>query len=338
MKPALEQFTGCILGQALGDALGFMVEGHDQSICREYVAESLDDIKSTRKGEYPFGQYSDDTQLARELMQSYVSHKQFCREDFAQRIADVFSEKRIVGRGKTTEKAANNVSQGISWKESGSPDSLSNGSAMRAAPIGLMFFDNHDQLITAACDQGRITHQHNRCLAGSVAIAAATALVLQNKRIYKRRFIKHLSAIVGKVDTSFAQHIQRLTDFVAFPSKIRFSSQRAFSIISATGAKIHWLTRDQFTGIYPLVTESVLWSLYSFLQHPNDYLEAVKVAISGGGDTDTTAAMTGAISGAYLGVDALPKNLVPLLTDKGTWNTDELTRLAGQCYEIKEKQ
>ncbi len=51
---------------------------------------------------------------------------------------------------------------------------------------------------------------------------------------------------------------------------------------------------------------------------------------------DTTAAMAGAISGAYLGLDAIPEHLAFRLTDQGTWGYKELTELANQCYEINE--
>jgi ADP-ribosylglycohydrolase len=45
--------------------------------------------------------------------------------------------------------------------------------------------------------------------------------------------------------------------------------------------------------------------------------------------------MTGAIAGAYHGVDALPKHLLKLLNDNGTWGYTELIALADKCYEIK---
>ena len=51
---------------------------------------------------------------------------------------------------------------------------------------------------------------------------------------------------------------------------------------------------------------SVPTAIYSFLSHPLSFEEAVLYAISLGGDTDTIGAMTGAISGAYLGVDLIP--------------------------------
>jgi ADP-ribosylglycohydrolase len=72
----------------------------------------------------------------------------------------------------------------------------------------------------------------------------------------------------------------------------------------------------------------VLWSLYCFLKYPDNYLDAVCTAISAGGDTDTTAAMTGAISGARLGLDAIPSDLVAFVNDRGKWTAGDLARLA----------
>jgi ADP-ribosylglycohydrolase len=79
----------------------------------------------------------------------------------------------------------------------------------------------------------------------------------------------------------------------------------------------------------------VLWSLYSFLKSPEDYQGTISTAIAVGGDVDTTAAMAGAVSGAYLGLGAVPPNLAECLTDQGSWGFDELKRLADECYRLK---
>jgi ADP-ribosylglycohydrolase len=87
-------------------------------------------------------------------------------------------------------------------------------------------------------------------------------------------------------------------------------------------------TRSPNEGFSPFVTTTVLWSLYAFLRSPDDYLEAVATAIAAGGDTDSTAAMTGAIAGARLGQEALPAALVARLEDRGEWRATELEGLA----------
>ncbi len=53
--------------------------------------------------------------------------------------------------------------------------------------------------------------------------------------------------------------------------------------------------------------ESVPTAIYCFLQAPNSFEEAVCFALAVGGDTDSIASMTGAISGAYLGSLAIPQ-------------------------------
>jgi hypothetical protein len=91
---------------------------------------------------------------------------------------------------------------------------------------------------------------------------------------------------------------------------------------------------DHWEGITPFVMGSVLWSLYAFLRTPGDYWETICTAIWPGGDVDTTAAMAGAISGAHLGLQALPAELSRRVTDQGTWGYDELVGLADRCFEI----
>jgi ADP-ribosylglycohydrolase len=86
----------------------------------------------------PLGQYSDDSQLARELVVSIVDRGKFDAVDYAGRIAALFRENRIVGRGLATQAAADRLILGIPWYEAGAPPpSAGNGSAMRAGPVGL---------------------------------------------------------------------------------------------------------------------------------------------------------------------------------------------------------
>ena len=331
--PHKNQFSGCLIGQCLGDALGFVVEGYAPEICQKYVTQIL---KTGRAGEqgrgsFSFGQYSDDSQLARELLQSYVACKKFEPGDYANRIASIFKEERIVGRGRATSEAALRLERGVPWEEAGTPPpSAGNGSAMRASPIGILFFDDPQQLIRAAHDQGRITHKDGRCSAGAVAIAGAAALAIQNKTFKTPEFLSQLGEWVQTIDQSVTSGIHQLIEWVSLPS------DEALNYISRAGLAPGY--SDGWHGISPFVTSSVLWSLYSFLRTPADYWETICTAIAAGGDVDTTAAMAGAISGAYLGLEAIPLHLAHRLTDQGTWGFDELVELAHKCYELKMHQ
>ncbi len=87
---------------------------------------------------------------------------------------------------------------------------------------------------------------------------------------------------------------------------------------------------EAWEGISPFVVSSVLWSLYAFLRSPDDYWEAIRIAIAVGGDVDTT----GAIAGVRLGLRALPLPLARRLTDQGTWNFEELVGHVHQLHAI----
>jgi len=78
--------------------------------------------------------------------------------------------------------------------------------------------------------------------------------------------------------------------------------------------------------------ESVPTALAAFAIAPDSFEQAIGRVILLGGDTDTLAAMTGALSGAYLGAGRLPKRLVDLL-EKGPEGRDFLVTLAERLFE-----
>jgi len=331
-RPRKEQFSGCLVGQCVGDALGAPVEGSPRPVCQQYVNRNL---KAGRLKDnvrlHSFGQYTDDSQLARELLESYVAAGHFDPRDFAQRIAAIFAEGRIVRPGRATSEAARRLIEGAAWDEAGTPPpSAGNGSAMRAGPVGLFFFDHPEQLICGARDQGRITHQDERCSAGAVAIAGAVALALQNDPVKVPDFRSQLSHWTATIEPSVGAGLRQLIDWVSLPP------EEAFGIICRFGLDPE--TAEKWDGISPFVTGSVLWSLYSFLRTPEDYWQTICTAIAVGGDVDTTAAMAGAISGAHLGLEAMPQNLASRLTDQGAWGFEQLVELADRAYEIKMQQ
>lgn len=327
--PDSGHFIGSLIGQCLGDAVGFPVEGQPQTICKAYVEEIIEEGPGLRaRPGYVFGQYTDDSQLARELIISCIISRSFNPEDYARRIADIFSKGKVVGGGNATLDAATRLAQGVPWYEAGTPSpSAGNGSAMRAGPVGLIFFDQTESLVKAAHDQSIITHRDIRCSVGSVAIAGSVALALVNRPVSKPDFINEISRLVAAIDPSAE---------IAFGSLINWVDLEPVdalrAIVSAGYAFGDW---QDWQGLTPFVTGTVLWSLYSFLHSPENYLKTIGTAIGVGGDVDSTAAMAGAISGAYLGVENLPGELITHLTDEETWGFDELTQLAIDLYNLK---
>jgi ADP-ribosylglycohydrolase len=113
---------------------------------------------------------------------------------------------------------------------------------------------------------------------------------------------------------------------------VKLPPKSAVTEIAAFGRSPDY--HDPWPGISPFVIPSVLWSLYAFLHSPDDYWRAVTIAIEVGGDVDTTAAMTGALSGARLGRSAIPGWLARRVNDDGSWGHDELVALAHQAHDL----
>jgi hypothetical protein len=140
-------------------------------------------------------------------------------------------------------------------------------------------------------------------------------------------FVSALAEWTGPFDPILADALGRM------PEWVELAPEEAVPHISRIGLEPGY--SDGWQAISPFVTTSVLWSLYSFLRTPDDYWEAIVTAIAVGGDVDTTAAMTGAISGARVGLEGVPPVLAKRLTDRGTWGYDELVELAMRCYSIR---
>jgi ADP-ribosylglycohydrolase len=316
-----DRLAGSILGQALGDALGFVVEAEPPGVAREYVTEWL---RVGRAGErchpqFPFGQYSDDTQLARELLRSFVNCGRWNPEAFALHLAELFRNQGDVGAGEGTRSAAHRLLRGVPWRESGTPAPYAgNGSAMRAGPLGLLIRDC-EASCQAAREQSRITHLDSRCAAGAVALARAVALA-PVQPLEPEEFLADLARCASAADASMGQAI------AGIPAWLHRDPVGAAEHVHRAGLDPAY--RETWRGISAHVIPSVIWSLYAFLRSPDDYWETVCTAIAVGGDTDTMAAMAGAMSGARLGPGALPPHLLERVNDRGEWGAPALTELA----------
>jgi poly(ADP-ribose) glycohydrolase ARH3 len=327
-----DQLTGSVLGQALGDALGFVVEARPPEVAREYVDRWL---RAGRAGErahphFPFGQYTDDTQLARELLRSFSDCGHWDSGTFAARLAALFHEGRDVGAGNGTRSSARRLLAGVPWSESGTPAPYAgNGSAMRAGPLGLLLPDR-SAMIRAAREQSRITHLDSRCAAGSVAIARAVALAAQQDPVEPGTFLADVADCAEGDDRSMAGAIRGLAAWVNLNPEAAARQVRDAGLDPAH--------RDPWQGISAFVIPSVIWSLYAFLRSPDDYWETICVAVAVGGDTDSMAAMAGAMSGARAGPAALPGELIGRLTDRGEWGAEQLAGLAAGCAAVVEQQ
>jgi ADP-ribosylglycohydrolase len=323
-SPRDERVAGALIGLALGDALGFVVEAQPPAAALAY-AELL---RVGRAGErshpdFPFGQYSDDTQLARELLLSVADAGGWNPAGFAARVAALVLEGRDVGAGPGTRRAGLRLALGAPWTHAGTPAPYAgNGSAMRVAPLGAVYRDEA-RCRQYAAEQSRVTHRDPRCAAGAVAIAGATALASDPGPIDADAFLHRLAGWVEPEHREFAAAVRELRAWIGL------EPARAAERLRAAGLDPGHET--QWRGISAYVLPSVIWSLYAFLRTPDDWWATVCTAIAAGGDTDTMGAMAGGIAGARVGISALPAPLIARLTDRGAWDGGALTALAVRC-------
>jgi ADP-ribosylglycohydrolase len=326
MPSLADRVAGSLLGLALGDALGFVVEAAAAEIAFAYARDELSTPggRTRTHPDFPFGQYSDDTQLARALLLGLRDAGGWEPSAFAGRVVELFASGRAVGAGPGSRGAAERLSAGVSWQEAGTPPPYAgNGGAMRVAPLGVLLAHDLSALADAAAVQCRVTHGDPRCAGGAVAIAGAAALTSRPGALDRAAVVRQLSGLVAPVDEDMAGVVRAVETWLELPPAEARERLREAGLDPGQGA--------QWRGISTHVAPSVAWSLYAALRTPDDYWTAVRTAIEAGGDTDSMAAMAGGIVGARVGLAGLPVALLRTLTDQGEWPADALEALARDC-------
>jgi ADP-ribosylglycohydrolase len=267
-----------LVGQGVADALGkaFETKPSDDPALLAWTGEML----PSEYHELQANQWTDDTMMARILAESIHLCGGFFPRDVADRYGHWLKVGPLRGMGTSTKKALGRLVNGTSWTESGSNGAEGNGTAMRAAPIGIFYHEDLDTAAEFARMDARITHLSIEAEEGSAAVAIGAALALN-----RTPFDELIFATV--------EHLK--------PSSVRSSLCR---LTRVSGESVQELMQLFGTGAH--VVETVPSAFSAFL-HTGSYEGAVMAAIRAGGDTDTTAAITGALAGTYYGFASIPK-------------------------------
>lgn len=293
----LDRFRGCLLGGAVGDALGMPSEG--------YTAEEILSLFGPVREMLPApvghfhtglgaGQFTDDTEETLLLAESLIDAFGFSAERFAEKLIEwgtawTLDERLNRGVGFTTRSAVESLIAGKSWQESGLAIPTC-GSAMRAAPIGLLFHRDIDLVGMYADLQSLPTHTASAARAGSVAVATAAALSLHG---FPRMMVLRTAAEKARrIDWDFSEKL------LSVESLIDLEPGEALKTI----------------GTSPLASETVPAAFYCFLLFEPE--EALIIAASSGGDTDSIASIAGSLFGAARGPGWIPDRWLSLLEQK----------------------
>ncbi|MDM7935711.1 MAG: ADP-ribosylglycohydrolase family protein, partial [Methanothrix sp.] len=141
-----DRFLGCLLGVAVGDALGMPVEGYTAEEIRSRFG-AVQEMMPAPEGHFHTGllagQFTDDTEETLILAESMVEAHGLSPERFAERLIAwgaswTLDERLNRGVGFTTRSAVERMISGVPWTRSGLAIPTC-GSAMRAAPVGLLY-------------------------------------------------------------------------------------------------------------------------------------------------------------------------------------------------------
>ncbi len=316
--PLEDQVLGCVLGGAVGDALGAPFEGlwSDCIPQREQLLEDFGEFEG-----YPRGQYTDDTQLTVATLESVVRLGRIDPADIARGIARLWKTQAVVGPGGACTCAADRLLAGVDWKSSGADvGQAGNGTAMRTAALGLSFLRRPKELPAVVADVSRITHQDPRSIAGGVAIASAARILTETPEVDGITLCRTIAADIESYHRPLADLIEQL------PKRVGSDPGAALEFVAWSGSP-----RPEFDRVIitPFVVPTVLASLWAVIIHPCSWSNAVAAVIRLGGDVDTLGAIVGGLMGARLGVESIPTHLA-----EGVLHSRRLRHLAGRYASL----
>ena len=288
-----DKFRGAILGCFLGDAFGAGFEG----MSPDRAAFHLNVLSK----EAP-RQYTDDTDMTLALAESISESGKIDPEG----ISKHFSLSCDLTRGYATGtiKAVLGLRAGMEWHQVSrigfKEGSFGNGAAMRVSPVGLFYHHDLNGLQKAAIEQAKITHAHPLGQWGAVMQACTVALaVIQDlKRPFTReQFVISLKEIVWGGPIEYIKALNKIEEMLVPGRKLE-----AREVVQSlgNGVEAHF---------------SVPSACYIAITYSPDFCDAIRAAISLGGDTDTIAGMVGAIVGAHVGEKGLPMEWIEQLED-----------------------
>jgi len=276
---------GCILGTAVGDALGLPYEGMSPVRARKLLGPP-------ERYRFLFGRgmISDDTEhtcmVSQSLIESGDDVELFTRR-FASRLR-WWMLALPAGVGKATARSCVRLWLGISPSKSG-VYSAGNGPAMRTAILGATI-DDVPKLREFVRASSRLTHTDPKAEYGAIAIALAAREASRNDAVNADQWLELVSQ---SLPGDAAELLELLRSTVA-------------SVATGESTREYAITLGLDRGVSGYTYHTVPVAIHCWLSFPNDFQKAVTAAIECGGDADTTGAIAGGIVGASVGRDGIP--------------------------------
>jgi ADP-ribosyl-[dinitrogen reductase] hydrolase len=277
----LGKAKGCLVGLAVGDAVGTTLEFRKRG-----TFEPITDMVGGGPFDLLPGQWTDDTSMALCLAHSLIHKNGFDPVDQMNRYCNWYQYGYMSSTGEcfdigTTVATALNSYLKTGNHFSGSIDERSsgNGSLMRLAPIAIFYHDKPDELIRYAGESSRTTHGSAECI--------------DSCKYFASLLVKAMSA----------RNKEELASTVYHPTTPKVN-EIASGLYLSKGY-------EQLTGSGYVIEslESALWCFHN----AKTFEEAILLAANIGNDADTTAAICGQIAGAFYGCTNIPEQWIGLV-------------------------
>jgi len=313
MKRTADHFAGCLLGGAVGDALGAPVEF--MSLERIRAAFGPGGVTDYAEAYGRRGAITDDTQMtmftAEGLLRAccqrslhgvlnfaVVVHHAYLRwlgtqgqTSSCQDILSVEGGWLMEVRALHARRAPGNTCiSALRARRMGTMDQPLNnskgcGGVMRMAPVGL-FFDDPEEAFAMGCEFAAITHGHP---SGYLAAGCFAAI------------ISHIMAGVGLSDA--VHRTMALLQAKSGCGECVAALNRAMAQASRTEPSAQMV---ETLGAGWVAEEALAIAVYCSLAANGDFRRGVLLAVNHSGDSDSTGAITGNILGALSGKTAIP--------------------------------
>ena len=278
-----DRFNGSLFGLFIGDALGAPLEFQSSGQFEEITDYSYGGVHNCL-----IGQWTDDSSMALCLMDSlqekgFDLKDQFNKYILWMRNGEYSSIGRCFDIGSTISQAlTRHLPPEVVYRGIEENAASGNGSIMRLAPVPIFFFkEGFDSVLFHSVESSRVTHQSKICL-DSVGYFSSILYSIFNGEKDKEKIIKNDLYIPIDEDVIFIKNAD-------YNSIVKYD-------LNPSG----------------YVVDSIYCALYCF-NKTKDFKSAVLMAANLGGDSDTIAAITGQIAGAYYGYSSIPTHLVDRL-------------------------
>lgn len=330
----VDRYRGCLIGGAVGDALGYAVEFMEDYRIFEKYGEKGITAYSLVDG---VALISDDTQMTlftanglllgttigmtQGIVGTYPLYIALCYRDWLRtQMADGFGFKppeyswlnnvpainhsREPGRTCISYLMHNNLGSTTDPKN----NSKGCGGVMRVAPIGLYFEDKPyttDEIDMIGAETAALTHGHELGYIPAAMLVHIIHLLAHNTEMSILDAVVDAKRAISRLFPN-AEHLHEM--IVLTDKAIRLAADNDVDDLDAI--------RELGEGW--VAEETLAIAIYCSLKYERDFEKAIIASVNHSGDSDSTGAVTGNILGAHLGMKAIPEKFLSNLELRDT--------------------